>query len=82
MEGARTTQSIQSDGSTLSTPSVDEEGIMQQVLGKQKGHMTRVGPTLPRRTHSGASSSSRTGDDDGCHASDQSQPHLLAHHSS
>ena len=39
-------------------PAVNEEIILEQVLGTRRGHKTRVGRTLSQRVHSSASSSS------------------------
>ena len=44
--------------SSSSAPTVNEEIILEQVLGTCRGHKIGVGRTLSQRAHSGASSSS------------------------
>ncbi|EXB29859.1 hypothetical protein L484_016349 [Morus notabilis] len=48
-----------------SSTAANEEGIMSQVLGKRRGHTKGVGPTLPRRNRSSASTSSSASQLDG-----------------
>ncbi|GMN33896.1 hypothetical protein TIFTF001_004402 [Ficus carica] len=57
MKGDRVTQMTQL-ASGSSSSSVQEDAILQQVLGMRRGHMMGVGTTLPRRTIPGVSSSS------------------------
>ena len=61
MEGERETQLTQMThvaSSSSSAPAVNEEIILEQVLGTRRGHKTGVGRTLSQRVYSGASSSS------------------------
>ena len=61
MEGERETQLTQMTNvvsSFSSAPTVNEEIILEQILGTRRGHKTRVGRTLSQRVYSGASSSS------------------------
>ena len=61
MEGERETQLTQMmnvASSSSSALAVNEEVILEQVLGKRRGHKTGVGDTKSQRVHSGASSSS------------------------
>ena len=60
MEGERETQLTQMTNvvsSSLSAPAVNEEIILEQVLGTRRWHKTGVGCTLSQRVHSGTSSS-------------------------
>ena len=58
MEGERETQMTDIAYSSSSAPAVNEEIILEQVLGTRRRHKTRVGCTLSQRVHSSASSSS------------------------
>ena len=60
MEGERETQLTQMThvaSSSSSAPAVNEEIILEQVLGTRRGHKTGVGHTLSQRVHDDASSS-------------------------
>ena len=64
MEVERTMQMTQSIGEGSST-TVNEEGIISQVLRKRRWHTNGVGPTLPRKNRSSASTSSSASQSDG-----------------
>ena len=49
---------MQAASSSSSAPTVNEEVILEQVLGTRRGHKTRVGRMLSQRVHAGTSSSS------------------------
>ena len=60
MEGDRETQLTRMThvaSSSSSAPAVNEEIILEQVLGTCRGHKTGVGRTLSQRVHNNASSS-------------------------
>ena len=52
------TQMTQSASSSSSAPAVNDEGILEQVLGTHQGHTNGVGRTLSQWIHHGTSSSS------------------------
>ena len=52
----------QSTSNSSSAPTVNMEGILEQVLGTRRGHKTGVGHTLSQRIHGDTSSSSSCSD--------------------